>query len=520
MFNSTTATNSDSLTVNIPVCDSWGNILVGTANAGQPTVLGDGAGVLNVSRTSPGLYGVTFTNPNQYGSGGYIMLFTPEITGTPAIVGSQRWMGGVGGSTAAGRTLGFVFTTYAQQTPVGPSGGTFSPADFTYNSLRVNFAAFNLGYDRDIYSHQVANLFTNTNDWTSWAIQGGNAYSFRVATPSEYPDILSPQGTLSGVIGFTADPSAGAGYFAYINNGTITTVASGLKDYTFSLFALPVEGATLSMLIGGVGNNFGCEFNCDTGAVVPTGTVGGALGKTASGSIMDMGNGWKRCAVTVRNAVPTTLQPLLQMNAKEFLLWGPQFEEGTQATRFTPTGASVPVLGDQDARKTLTPGSAGYGLTGNTYNSHMPNLFSKRTATAYGTIVIVPKKNNHVEYIDCYLENAFNVAGVSAMLDSPYSVRVNFLKHAKDTNYCVILDGEYEPIFANPDYGNIREWSILAVNRGSSNNLKTTDGFTVSAYKQRASDNQFVQTSYSSTTAGVYEKIHFMVFGGGTYGSS
>jgi len=42
---------------------------------------------------------------------------------------------------------------------------------------------------------------------------------------------------------------------------------------------LPVEGASLSMLIGGVGNNFGCEFNCDTGAVVPIGTVGGALGR-------------------------------------------------------------------------------------------------------------------------------------------------------------------------------------------------------------------------------------------------
>lgn len=512
MFNSTTATNSDSLTVNIPVCDSWGNILVGTANAGQPTVLGDGAGVLNVSRTSAGVYGVTFTNPQQYGSGGYIMLFTPEITGTPAIVGSQRWMGG---ATAPGRTLGFVFSTYAQQTPIGASGGTFAPADFTYNSLRVNFAAFNLGYDRDIYSHQVANLFANTGRWSdSWGAVG--SHTFRVASSVEFPDILSPEGTMSGIIGLTS-ASPFDGYINYTPVQTIRDIHSSTKQYTFSVFAQSIQGATLQVLIGGGGNNFGCNFNLFTDAIQVV-NAGGGTGIT--GTVLDLGNGWKRCSMTSSGA-NSSITPLFKLpNGGEMLLWGPQFEEGAQATRFTPTFASVPVLGDQDARKTLTPGSAGYGLTGNTYNSHMPNLFSKRTATAYGTIVVVPKRNNHVEYIDCYLENAFNVAGVSAMLDSPYSIRVNFLKHATDTNYCVILDGEYEPVFANPDYADIREWSILAVNRGSSNTLKTTDGFTVSAYKQRVSDNQFVQTSYSSTTVGVYEKIHFMVFGGGTYGSS
>lgn len=511
MFNSTTATNSDSLTVNIPVCDSWGNILVGTANAGQPTVLGDGAGVLNVSRTSVGLYGVTFTNPNQYGSGGYIMLFTPEITGTPAIVGSQRWMGG---STAAGKTLGFVFSTYAQQTPFGASGGTFSPADFTYNSLRVNFAAFNLGYDRDIYSHQVANLFVNTAMLDTWTVVG--SHTSRRASSNIFPDTVSPEGTLIGVIGLTS-ASPFDGYISYPSTETIRNIHSSTKQYTFSVFAQSIEGATLQVLIGGGGNNFGCNFNLFTDAIQ---VINGGGGTGITGTVLDLGNGWKRCSMTSSGG-SSAISPLLKLpNGGEMLLWGPQFEEGAQATRFTPTGSSVPVLGDQDARKTLTPGSAGYGLTGNTYNSHMPNLFSKRTATAYGTIVVVPKKNNHVEYIDCYLENAFNVAGVSAMLDSQYSVRVNFLKHAKDTNYCVILDGEYEPVFASPDYADTREWSILAVNRGSSNNLKTTDGFTVSAYKQKTSDNQFVQTSYSSTTAGVYEKIHFMVFGGGTYGSS
>jgi hypothetical protein len=515
MQNSTTTTNSDSLTTSIPVCDSWGNILVGTSNTGQPTVLKDGSGVVNVSRTSAGVYGVSFSNPSQYGSGGYIMLFTPEITSTPAIIGSDRWMGGVGGATAPGRTAGFVFSTYAQQTPIGASGGTFAAADFTYNTLNVNFAAFNLGYDRDIHSHQVANLFIHSDKWnTNDTWRAANDHTIRVVGSADYPDILSPEGSISEIAEISS-VSPYSGYIYYTPTQTIRDRLARTKNYAFSVYVQLIQGSTFSMTIGGVGNNFGCSFNLDTESVTQTGV---ASGKEASGLIQNRGNGWYRTTIVVRGGAEEYTPLMSLSNGGKALVWGPQFEEGSQSTRYTKTGSTI-VIGDQDARKTLTPGSAGYGLTGSTYSSHMPNLLSKKTATAYGTIVVAPKKNNHVEYIDCYLENAFNVSGVSAMLDSPYSVQVNFLKHMKDSDYCVILGGEYEPIYADPDYSDIREYSILAVDRGSSNNLKTTSGFRVSAFKQKVVDNNFVRTSYSSTSAGVYEKIHFMVFGGSTYGS-
>jgi hypothetical protein len=159
----------------------------------------------------------------------------------------------------------------------------------------------------------------------------------------------------------------------------------------------------------------------------------------------------------------------------------------------------------------LVPGAAGYGLSGSTYNSQFTNLLSKRTATAYGTVVLSPVRSNF-SLPSIYSENSFNVRGVSATSQS-LTVDVVFNTPMSNSNYCVLLCSEVEPVGGNPDYASVSEYTILAVDR----TFKTSNGFRIQRYTQNPSDNSWTR-SVSQYQGGRYERIHFMVFGGGTYG--
>jgi len=63
------------------------------------------------------------------------------------------------------------------------------------------------------------------------------------------------------------------------------------------------------------------------------------------------------------------------------------------------------------------------------------------------------------------------------------------------------------------DYGNLTDYSMLLVGRG----YKTVNGFRVISLKQNSTDNSWNRSSVTYQS-GVKERIHFMVFGGGTYG--
>jgi hypothetical protein len=162
------------------------------------------------------------------------------------------------------------------------------------------------------------------------------------------------------------------------------------------------------------------------------------------------------------------------------------------------------------------PGAAGYGVTGATYNSHLANMVSKRSATAYGTIVI-PQAQGNSTPVSAYIENSYNVLGVSAGGNAVFDV--SFLKPLNNTNYCVILSGEYES-----EQGSVvttvpstNEFSDLLVRAGASNRFKTVNGFRVESRKQVAADNSWALQSVAYQ-GGRTERIHFMVFGGGIYG--
>jgi len=103
------------------------------------------------------------------------------------------------------------------------------------------------------------------------------------------------------------------------------------------------------------------------------------------------------------------------------------------------------------------------------------------------------------------------VSGVSAV---DYSVfDVSFTKPLNTADYCVILSREIEPEYAAADYAQTYEYAICAIDRSQ----KTANGFRAFTLKQSTTNNSMIKRGVAYAS-GLTERIHFMVFGGGTYG--
>ena len=379
-------------------------------------------------------------------------------------------------------------------------GGTAEKKDFTFGDLYVNFAVFAFKRNTDIRSTTVSNYLTYSENFANWT-QTDSANRFVLVN-----DQVAPNGS-TNVFQYTGHSGT--------NNYVSQSVSFVNKVGTYSVHAKPGTGLTLEMLIGGGGNNFGYAVNTATNAMVETGTVpsGGSL----TGSVQSLSDGWKRIRLTFFS--PNLAAPIVraypsQMNGKTIYVWGAQLEEGSIATPYIKTEAVSPVLGDQDQKKQFVPGASGFGVSGGTYSSHLPSMLSKRTATAYGTIVIPPIKGTDTR-VSAYIENGFNVSGVSAGANSTFDI--TFAKTLANSNYCVILSAENESdgTAAASDYGAITEHSLLAVDR----TYKNTTGFRAVALKQNSTNNSWSRQSVRYQS-GYEERIHFMVFGGGTYGQA
>jgi len=447
---------------------------------------------------------VSFASPARFGGGGYVAIFTPEVKDftLPCLVSMNLPV--AGGASGPGNTAGFQFTTWGFQTPAS-GGGTAQNIDFTFGDVYVNFAAFAFAADSDLRVPVVGNYLAYSENFLQWGQT--NIEGRLVAVPS------------------VTDPSGGTSVFQFTGNGGSPNQFVSLEPQnssflinklaTLSLHVKPATGQTLELLVGGGGNNFGYNINASTNALVASGTVpsGGSL----TGSVQSLADGWKRVRLTF--STPFTPVPLFRpnndasMNGKTVYVWGAQVEGGSVATPYVRTTTTAPVLGNQDERKRLVPGACGFGISGGTYSSHLTALMSKRTATAYGTIVIPPRKNDTVGPVMAYIENGYGVSGVSAGANSTFDVL--FSTPLTNANYCVILSAENESqiISIGSDYGEILEHSMLLVDRS----YKTVNGFRAVALKQNSTNNSWYRASVRYQ-GGYTERIHFMVFGGGTYG--
>ena len=511
------ASNFTSNTTPVPTCDAWANIKAGTV--GNATTIMDSSGVSSVARLSTGLHGITFSNPDRFGGGGYVTVYTPEVSSfnAPCLLSSQRDMGAAG-ATAAGKTAGVQISTWGFPGPVGAAGNTATQQDFTFGNLYINFASFALARERDLRSPAVLNVL-------KWS----ESFSNSPWTPSSIPPVvLSTDGT-KAPDGSTA---------SVMNEGTVVNVQKIIQQYTgnypVSVVNKPFTGSVYvkagtrfrgRIIVYDNSNTFfGVVFNLQTKAL--SSSNNNAI--LSSSSITDVGGGWFRIVVSgyftspsnqnqtgvyINIARDTDGNVVYDGEGKFFYLWGAQLEEGSVATPYIKTEATAPVTGNQDARKSLVPGASGFGVTGATYTSALTNLLSKRTATAYGTIVIPPNKSVIAPVI-AYIENGFNVKGVSAGANSEFDI--SFVKSMTNANYCVILCGEYEPLSSGVignDWTELREYSMLMVDRRK----KDTSGFRAVSLKQNSTDNSWNRSSVVYQN-GQTERIHFMVFGGATYG--
>ena len=157
----------------------------------------------------------------------------------------------------------------------------------------------------------------------------------------------------------------------------------------------------------------------------------------------------------------------------------------------------------------LVPGSGGFGLAGSTYSSALVNKTDKRKAVAYGTIVIPPNTSNN-SIVTAYIENGFNVKGVSAGANSVFDV--SFVNQLAANTYCTILTGEYESTTVKNLASGTPEFSLLLVRAGVNNKYKTTLGFRIESLKQDTTNNSWTKQS-TIYQSGLTERIHFMVFG-------
>jgi len=513
------ASNFTSNTTPVPTCDAWANIQAGTSQV--VSQLMDSSGVSSVLRLSTGLHGITFSNPQRFGGGGYVTVYTPEVSSfnAPCLLSSMRDMAGAGGATAAGKTAGVQIATWGFPGPVGAGGNTATQQDFPSGNLYINFASFALARDTDLRSPSVLNVLKWSEDLSNSAWSG-----YSTTTTLATDGTKAPNGNTASVLNEgTADGSSQKGTQQYTGNYSVSLVNKPFTGSVYVKAGTRYRGRVIVYDAGSV--YFGATFNLQT-KTLSTVTNGATI---VSSSITDVGGGWFRITVsgyfngTVAinnnqtgifvNIADDTGALNYQGQSKVFYLWGAQLEEGSVATPYIKTESTAPVLGNQDARKSLVPGASGFGVTGATYTSALTNLLSKRTATAYGTIVIPPNKG-YSSPLSAYIENGFNVKGVSAGSNSEFDI--SFVKTMTNSNYCVILCGEYEPTAAATtatDYTALLEYSMLMVDRRK----KDTGGFRAVSLKQNSTDNSW-NRSASIFQLGFTERIHFMVFGGATYG--
>lgn len=535
-------------------CDSWANVRIGTSNAGQPTSIVNASGITGAARRNTGIHGISFSNPNRYGNGGHVVITTHEAddfstymipqVGKP-VVDASTW----GATTDVGRTAGFSLYTWAFASPAGASGHTLERADLSYASgHHVNFVAFSFSrhglisnYSPTIsgacsaaraYSPYVRNLLKhseNPNDavWSS-ASTGG-------LTRTLDESISAPDG-ISTAWRFT--PQANTNQTAanvYVQQTATTALCTG-RRYTFSAYvksgSMPSPFFYLRMYSVSGTDYAQSSFDLTSSAT----NTSGSWSDTRRGQL-DVGNGWYRIFVSARwtGASDATLiarfyagcSPVVYSSPPtphDGINWlygtGFQVEESHEPTPYIYTESSAPVLGDQDYKRVFVPGSAGFGVTGSTHNSASVAMNSERTPTAYGTIVIpayVGGESNPAAYI----EGGYNVlGGVSTGSNSEFDI--TFKTPLNTQNYCVILSNEIEPVpQASPDYGDVNEPVITMIERAN----KTTAGFRVVALRQVKNSQAgggVLANSFSRQSnwyqRGLSHRIHFMVFGGGTYG--
>jgi len=497
-----------------PTADAW---CVFELNSNGTPVIVDSVGVSSVQRVQQGAYRVNFSDPVKFSSGAYIAMVQPEF----------------------GNNASTYFTCIAQGTTASNSAtasGASASADIAilqfqptntanpsllqdYNSstkTRVNAAFVCLRSDSDLRKPHVSNLLYRSDRFDDTTALGWG--STGVTDPGGYAavDPSVAASPIAGVSAFYFDGNAAASNYIAQAAGSVNTV------HTFSVYFKNGTGLTSELLCGNVGNNFGYQYNLSSGTLTGVGTV--PIGGSRSGSIVDAGNGWKRCILTF--STPNAPAPLINQTISNTRIYmaAAQLEYGSLASKYIGTTNTRPVYGNQDSLITLYPSTRGFGASGSTYSSAIAQISNKRAATAWGTIVIPGISGNST--VNAYTENSYNIQGISAGNNSVFELLFN--KTMGNTGYCVVTSTEQEQVY--PETAAVgsaltipptQEYTLnIMRNVSSVDDQRTVNGFRIISLRQDSSDKTF-KTRNTHYSNGLNQKIHFMVFGGlSAYGTS
>ena len=479
---SNSASNYTSLPLKTPTADAWGYL-------STPSTVVDHSGVSQFGRISNGFYGVTFTSArrNRFLSGAYVVIATPEYAHDTNYGPVMCRIANTAGSTALGRSAGFQLNTFENS-----SASTPNSLVLTDRGVTIGFAAFSFSDGRTAHISNN-NKFPNPNDIFAW-YSGGFSSSSTISRG----DIQSPVGNTPLQMDITGiDPHLGT----YSGSSSITrwniSPASRGQRWRVKVFVRASTPVSNGQIIIFGADNQGRTF------------VNGNW-VDIKGENIPITTEWQEVTFAYTFTSPDVAFIQVRLD-------GPQ--TGGEGTTVWWDGLRVYEESSVDYR--IVPGASAFGVTpGATYNSQLTSLNSRRAATAYGTVVIPNRRALGIS-AGAYLENTFNVRGVSTG-NSSSVFDITFEKPLNNTNYCAVLAGEYESDQDNVVVSSItstNEFSDLLVRAGDNNRFKTVNGFRIESRKQQASNNSW-SLNYASLTDpnGRTERIHFMVFGGGTYG--
>jgi hypothetical protein len=180
---------------------------------------------------------------------------------------------------------------------------------------------------------------SRTND-LQFSEQLDNAYWNKDGATITANNTISPDGYQSAdLINYTGG-----------NNRVFRLVTKAASALTYTLTAY-VKRNTLDVLRlnldgGSTANKADAIFDLSTGTLTSTSVLGTFTNQ--SGSILDVGNGWYRCRLTVTTGTEVSIRSqFFGTTSESAYIWGCQLELGAYASSYIPTlGASVTRVAD------------------------------------------------------------------------------------------------------------------------------------------------------------------------------
>jgi hypothetical protein len=242
-----------------------------------------------------------------------------------------------------------------------------------------------------LIEEQRANLFQRSEEFD-------NAYWTKTRSSITADTIVAPNGTLTGDK-LVEDTSASASH-PLVSSGVSISVGAVIS---FSVFAKAAERTALVLRVNNASDSIWCAFNLSTGVVGTAANSG--TGSGATGSIVNVGNGWYRCTLSgIASSTAASVQAIMYPavsttdptntsiiytgdGTSGIFIWGAQLEAGAFATSYIPTTTTALTRNADAASMTGTNFSDWYNAAEGTFYIDWVRDTTSGTATGGGSSV-------------------------------------------------------------------------------------------------------------------------------------